>query len=304
MSAPPSARRRSKAAAIAATLRPRQWVKNLFVFAPLVFSKHLLDAGFALRELAAVAIFCALSGAVYAFNDVRDVSADRLHPLKRHRPIAAGELGEREALTVSGLLAAAALAAALALSPLLFAAALGYLANNLAYSLYFKRIAFVDVGLIAAGFLLRVLAGAFAIDVPVSGWLLVCTGLLAAFLGFGKRAHELLQATGGERDVTETREALSGYRISTLRFALLALAIGTSAAYALYTRDDRTVTAFGTEHLIFTLPFCILGIARFLQLALWTQRAESPTDAILRDVPFVLNMLAWGAVVLFIIYGT
>lgn len=296
-------RRRPRPAAILATLRPRQWVKNLFVLAPLVFSKHLLDASFALRELGAVAVFCALSGAVYAFNDVRDVAADRAHPIKRHRPVPAGELSERDALLLSGLLATAALLGAAFLAPLLALAAGGYLVNNLAYSLFLKRVAFVDVFLIAAGFLLRVLGGAFAIDVPVSGWLLACTALLACFLGFGKRAHELLQANSADREASQTRVALDGYDLATLRFALLVLAIATSAAYALYTRDTRTVAFFGTENLIYTLPFCVVGIARFLQLALWKPRTESPTDAILRDWPFMVNIVAWGVTVLAIIYA-
>lgn len=284
------------------TLRPKQWVKNFFVLAPLVFSKHLLDVEFTIRSLAAFGVFCALSGAVYAFNDVRDYESDRRHPVKRKRPIAAGQLSKRSALQLSIVLALSALAAAALLSPMLALVASGYLINNLAYSLYLKRFAFIDVLLIAVGFLLRVLAGGYAIDVPVSGWLLVCTALLACFLGFGKRAHELLQSESHDHKAGETREALGGYSIATLRFVLLVLAIATCAAYALYTRDAHTVVFFQTDELLFTLPFCIVGIARFLQLALWMQVDESPTDAILRDWPFLLNILLWAAAVVTIIY--
>lgn len=290
-------------AAALKTLRPHQWVKNLFVAAPLVFAKHLLDAGYLARSAAAVALFCALSGAVYAFNDVRDVAADRAHPTKRHRPIAAGALSERAALLLAAALAAGALATAAALGPWVAAWAGLYLAVNLGYSLGLKQVAFVDVGLIAAGFLLRVLAGAAAIDVPASTWLLVCTGLLAAFLGLGKRAHELSAATRGGRDVAATRASLAGYRLPAVKALMGALALATTAGYLLYTLDDRTIAYFGTEHLVWTTPFCAAGLARFAHLTLVRGGDDSPTDAMLRDAPFLLNLAAWAAAVLAIIYG-
>jgi 4-hydroxybenzoate polyprenyltransferase len=293
----------SSASAILRTLRPQQWVKNLFVVAPLVFSKHLFDPSYALLTAAATAAFCALSGAVYTFNDLRDAGEDRLHPVKKHRPIAAGELGERTAAAVAVVLIAVAIGGCLALSWKLAATAAGYVTVNLAYSFALKRVAWVDVLMIAGGFLLRVAAGAFAIDVEISPWLLVCTGLLAAMLGFGKRAHELLLATRDGRDPASTRVSLGGYSLPVLRLVMAILAAATSAAYALYTRDARTVAFFQTGHLIWTLPFAIIGIARFLQLALWNPRPISPTDAILRDWPFMVNMAAWGATVLGIIYG-
>ena len=178
----------------------------------------------------------------------------------------------------------------------------GYLVNNLAYTLYLKRIAYLDVLMIGVGFCLRVLAGGYAIDVPVSAWLLACTALLACFLGFGKRAHELIAAEQSGQDPKHTRDALGGYQLANLRFVLLLLCIGTCAAYALYTRDAHTVTFFKTDQLLWTLPFCIIGIARFLQIALWMQGPESPTDAILRDWPFLLNIGAWATSVFVIIY--
>lgn len=293
----------TKGRAILLTLRPKQWVKNLFVLAALVFSKHLPDTGYLLPALAAFFVFCGLSGAVYAFNDVLDAESDRRHPVKRHRPIASGALGRTEALVVAGVLALGALVGALAIDVRLFVVATAYVTNNLAYTLYLKRIAFLDVLLISFGFLLRVVAGAYAIDVPVSPWLLVCTALLASLLGFGKRASELTQLQVQEHDVGETRVSLQGYHIGTLRFCLLLLSIGTCAAYALYTRDPRTVAFFQTKQLLWTLPYCVAGIARFLQLALWRQSSESPTDAILRDWPFLGNLVAWGATVLYVIYA-
>ena len=292
----------STAVAILQTLRPRQWVKNLFVAAALVFAKKLTDPALALRAGLAVLAFCLLSGAVYAFNDVRDREADRRHPIKRHRPIASGLLDRKLALAVAATLAAVALVVCAIISWQLAVAAAAYLANNLGYSLGLKRIAFLDVLLIAGGFLLRVWAGALAIDVPVSPWLLACTGLLACMLGFGKRAHELILAEGSDRAAHDTRASLAGYRVRTLRIALAILAGATVVAYGLYTQDDHTVGFFGTRALIATVPFAALGILRFLQLALWRPREESPTDAVLRDWPFLLNLATWGAVVIAIIY--
>jgi 4-hydroxybenzoate polyprenyltransferase len=279
-------------------------VKNLFVAAPLVFAKHLTETGYLLRAAIATAAFCALSGAVYAFNDVRDVEADRVHPTKRHRPIAAGALGERTALILAGGLAAAALAVSFGLGWKVGAFASAYLASNLVYSLGLKQVAFVDVALIAGGFLLRVLAGAAAIDVPASHWLLICTTLLAAFLGLGKRAHELAAAERGGRDATATRAALAGYKAPAVKATMIFLAVATTAAYVLYTRDSRTVHIFGTTQLVWTAPFCALGLGRFTMLALGRGGEDSPTDAMLRDWPFLANLAAWAATVLFIIYGT
>lgn len=285
------------------TLRPHQWVKNSFVLAPLVFSKHLFDGAQAFRAGLAVAAFCALSGAVYAFNDVRDVAADRAHPIKCKRPIAAGQLSESAALWLAAVLALGSLVGALALGPLVAACAAGYLVVNLAYSLALKQIAYLDVSLIAAGFLLRVGAGGFAIGVPISIWLLACTGLLAALLGLGKRAHELRLSEFAGRDAATTRAALAGYRPGALRLILIVLAVATTVAYALYTRDSHTIAFFHTDALIFTLPFCVIGIGRFLMLASLRPKLSSPTDAMLRDPAFLLNICMWGGAVIYIIYG-
>ncbi|MCW5809099.1 MAG: UbiA prenyltransferase family protein [Deltaproteobacteria bacterium] len=293
----------SAATALLRTLRPHQWVKNVFVAAPLVFSRHLTDGAYVLRTALAVAAFCALSGAVYAFNDVRDVEADRAHPTKCARPIACGQLSERAALIAAGLLAAAALAGCFALAPRLALIAAAYLAQNVVYSIKLKQVAFVDVLLIATGFLLRVLAGAAAIDVPASGWLLVCTALLAIFLGLGKRAHELAWAERSNSKAT-TRAALAGYRLPVVRVAMLGIAAVTCAAYVAYTLDARTIAFFGTDRLVLSAPFVALGIARFLVLALWRPRgAESPTEAMVKDPWFLLVLAAATATILYVIYG-
>ena len=275
------------------TIRPHQWVKNVFVTAPLVFSRHLTDPAYVARTAVAVLAFCLLSGAVYAFNDVRDVEQDRAHPKKRHRPIAAGVLSERAALTSAAALAAVALGACMVIAWPLAGVAAGYLVQNVAYSLRLKHIAFVDVAVIASGFLLRVLAGAAAIAVPASGWLLLCTALLATLLGLGKRAHELSWAERAGH-ATQTRAALAGYRIPVVRVAMLVLALGTCGAYLAYTVDPHTIAFFGTDRLAYSTPFVVLGIVRFLGLALWWPKDDSPTEAMLRD-PWFLAILG-GAV--------
>jgi decaprenyl-phosphate phosphoribosyltransferase len=291
--------------ALLRTIRPQQWVKNVFVAAPLVFSRHLENREFLLREALAVLAFCMLSGAVYLFNDVNDVEADRRHPTKKYRPIAAGELSERAALVWSAVLAIVALGGCLLLRWQLAVWAALYLAQNIAYSLRLKHVAFVDVTLLASGFILRVLAGAAAIDVPASGWLLVCTALLALFFGLGKRAHELAwaNANAGASGTTATRAALSGYRLSVVKPVIYVLAAATCGAYVAYTLDVHTVELFGTRDLVYSAPFVAIGIVRFLSLALWRPRIDSPTDAMLRDPWFLLDLVAATATVLYIIYG-
>ena len=284
------------------TLRPHQWVKNLFVAAPLVFAKHLDETAYLGRAALAVLAFCLLSGAVYAFNDVRDVEADRVHPRKRFRPIAAGELGERAGLVLAGVLAVAALALAAALSPVTAAWAGGYLVLNVLYSVALKHVAFVDVLVIAAGFLARVAAGGAAIDVAPSPWLLVCTALLALFLGLGKRAHELTLAHRDGRDAAATRASLAGYRLDVVRIAMIVLGVANAVAYVLYTVDDHTVEFFGTDQLPWSAPFALIGLGRFAWLTLGGATRDSPTDAMLRDPLFLLNLAAWATTVVMIVY--
>jgi decaprenyl-phosphate phosphoribosyltransferase len=301
----PAAARRTavgSASALIRTIRPHQWIKNLFVATPLVFSRHLGDLEYVLYTGLAVLAFCALSGAVYAFNDVRDAAADRLHPTKRNRPIAAGELSERAAIAWSAVLASGALVGCALIHWKLAMFAAAYLIQNIAYTLRLKQVAFVDVTMIASGFILRVLAGAAAIGVPASRWLLLCTALLAMFLGFGKRAHELAWAERNGRS-TSTRAALAGYRLPVLRVAMFGLAVVTLAAFGAYTLDEHTVAFFGTNRLVYSTPFVAIGIVRFLFLALWWPKDESPTEAMLKDPWFLLDLGAAAVTMLYVIYG-
>jgi 4-hydroxybenzoate polyprenyltransferase len=288
------------AVALVKTFRPHQWVKNVFVAAPLVFARHLTEVPYLVKSLAAVAAFCALSSAVYTFNDVRDVEADRAHPTKRRRPIAAGALSERAALAWAVALAVGALAGCAILSWETAAFAGVYLVQNIAYSVKLKHVAFVDVGLIASGFLLRVLAGAAAIAVPASGWVLICTALVALFLGLGKRAHELAWAL--RTGQTTTRAALAGYRLPVVHVLILVLAVATCVAYVAYTLDPHTIAFFGTDELVWSSPFVALGILRFLFLSLYNPSDDSPTEAMFKDRWFLADLAAATLAVLYIIY--
>jgi len=284
--------------ALIESLRPRQWVKNTFVAAPLVFAKRLNDPHTALRALAAVAIFCAVSSAVYLWNDLIDIEKDRAHPHKQKRPIPSGRLSVQTARIASATLAAGALALSWLVDWRFACCVLAYLANNVAYSLRVKHVVYLDVLSIAAGFLVRVAAGAFAVGVDASASLFLCTGLLATYLGFGKRAHEL--AVAGER-AAQQRAVLRAYRPTVLRVALYVTAAATFVCYVLYTRAEHTVSFFGTTRMLWTAPFAAFGLIRFFVLV-QTPKGESPTEEILKDAPFMLNLLTWAAAITLIIY--
>ncbi len=281
-------------------MRPAQWVKNLFVFVPLVFAHRLDRLDLALRSVAAFAAFCAAASAVYLLNDLRDREADRLHPVKRRRPIAAGQLGAGPAIAAALGLATVALALALRLGPGFLICLAIYLALNVLYSLALKRLVILDVMTIALGFVLRVEAGALAIAVEVSSWLLLCTTFVALFLGFAKRRHELaLQPQSG----TGTRSVLEHYNLTFVDQMINVVTASTIVSYALYTVDPGTAARLGTPHLIVTVPLALYGIFRFLFLLYQRPDRQSPTDAILHDPPFLINLALWGLAVVFLIYG-
>ncbi len=274
-------------------------MKNLFVVVPLVFSKQMMDPQSLLQTAAAFFLFCLLSGSVYLVNDIFDIEKDRAHPKKCLRPIPSGQLPLPAARTAAALLIVFSLGFSLMMSIPFFATASGYLVLNLAYSLALKHIAFIDVLSIAGGFILRVEAGAVAIGVAASPWLLLCTFTLAGFLGFGKRAHEL--ASAGER-AREQRAVLSQYNLSHLRVILWVMAVSTCAAYVLYTISPTTQAAFGTDRLLYTAPFAVFGVIRFISLVGNKASADSPTEEMLRDLPFMINLVLCGIAFVSIIY--
>lgn len=283
--------------ALIKTLRPRQWVKNLFVAAPLFFAQRLLDPESLLRTAAAVALFSLISGCVYVLNDLVDVEADRAHPQKRLRPIAAGRLPVPVARTFLAIAVPGCVGLAALLSLPYAAILTTYFVLNVAYSLRLKQVAYLDVLSIAVFFILRVLAGAFAIGVDASPWLLGCTFLLALFLGFGKRAHELSFAVDAS-----SRAVLASYSAAGLRWILHGLALCVAVVYVLYTRSPHTIATFGTDALMWTVPFPVIGILRFIYLATNRHDAESPTEEMLKDGLFMANFAAWIAVTFAVLY--
>lgn len=282
------------------TMRPHQWVKNVFVLAPVVFAKDFFQPELLLRAFGAFGVFCLLASAIYTINDLVDVESDRAHPVKRFRPIASGRFPPGAAKVLAGVLVIGSLAGA-AMGPTGFlGTALGYFVLNLAYSFRLKKIAYIDVGCIAAGFVLRVVGGGFATGIHVSWYLLVCTALLALFLGFGKRRHELAHAA--RKQGGKTRAALESYTPRALTIALALTAIATVATYVAYTLDSTTKEFFQSEWLWLTTPFTVFGVVRFLQLMAGRPKAESPTQEMLRDTMFVLNLVVWAIVMFAIVY--
>jgi decaprenyl-phosphate phosphoribosyltransferase len=285
------------------SMRPHQWVKNLFVAAPLVFARLVGDSRAAWRTAAAVGIFCLLSSAVYLVNDLVDLDKDRAHPVKRRRPLASGALSPGAGRALAGILGVLALTGAAVLGPglALLGTAVAYLVLNLAYSLALKKVAFVDVACISTGFLLRVLGGAFAIPVSASRWLLLCTLLLSALLGFGKRAHELRVAGDGNTGRAQ-RDVLQRYDLGILRRLLTILGVLTTLTYLAYTQSLHARALFHGPQLAWTVPFVAFGVFRFIWIGSRKSDAESPTDSMLRDWPFVANLVLYAASVLALLY--
>lgn len=286
-----------------AGMRPHQWVKNGFLFAPLVFSHNLFHLDVVLTAVVGFFLYSAAASAVYLGNDVLDVEADRKHPVKRHRPIASGKLPMPLASVAAVILTLLALGGGSMLSLPFAAVILAYLVMNTAYSWRLKRIAYVDVAVIALGFVLRVLAGALAIEVPTSVWIFVCTFSLALFLGLGKRKHEILVAQEDGHDGATARKALKGYNLRHVNLLLLGAGTLAVLSYFLYTVADETHLKFNTYLLAATLPFPAFGVWRFNRLVSRHNRASSPTEALITDLPFVLNLGLWLIAVVVILYS-
>jgi 4-hydroxybenzoate polyprenyltransferase len=281
-------------------MRPSQWAKNLFVLAALVFGRQLSDRLAVAHALLAVVAFCCASSTVYLFNDLRDREEDRRHPLKRLRPIAAGTLSVPAAAAAAALLglSAFAIAAGLGLPFLLILAV--YFLQNVLYTIWLKHMVILDVMSISLGFVLRVLAGAEATHVEVSRWLFLCTIFLALFLAFSKRRHEIILLAGA---ASEQRKVLDHYSPAFLDQMINVVTASSVVAYALYCVAPETVEKYHTQDLIYTIPLVLYGIFRYLYLMYQSPGARNPTEAILRDPPFLINMVLWGLAVLWIVYS-
>jgi 4-hydroxybenzoate polyprenyltransferase len=298
-SGPGSAAQRSAAANLIISIRPGEWTKNLFVFAGLLFGQRLTDAVAVKRAGLAFLIFCALAGVVYLVNDVADRDRDRQHPRKRNRPIASGALGVPTALGAATVLTAGGLAAAWWLGRDFFAVAAGYLLLLVLYSGPLKHIVIIDVLTIAIGFVLRVAAGAVAIGVPISQWLLICTILLALFLGLSKRRHEIVLLADGAIGHRRILEEYSPYLLDQMIGVVTA---STLMAYMLYATSHETADRFGTSLLGLTIPFPLYGIFRYLYLVHRKEGGGSPAELLLNDRPLLACVALWAVGVAVIIY--
>ncbi len=281
------------------SLRPHQWTKNFVVVAALIFAERLYEVPSLLLTSGAFVVFCALSGAVYLVNDLVDLEGDRRHPVKRTRPLPSGELSISIAKAAAALLALAGLGASFWIGPKFAGVAFVYYGAMMAYSLFLKNIVVVDVLVVAMGFVLRALAGAVAIDVAFSHWLLICTLLGALFLALAKRRHELTLLAGG---AVEHRRILGEYSPYLLDQMIAVVTASTVVSYALYTLAPETISRFGTDRLVWTLPFVLYGILRYLYLVHQKEEGGNPTKVLLNDRPILVTVALWAATVVALIY--
>ncbi len=286
-SSAPQRPRKSPPLLVLETMRPKQWSKNAFVFAGLMFSGELLDGGAVLAAVTAAVAFCLVSGATYLLNDAVDAEADKHNERTKNRPIARGDLSPGAALVAAALATVAGVALAALINWETLLVLVGYVALQIAYSNYLKHILFIDVMAIAAGFVLRAAAGGTAVEVPISSWLLLCTGLLAIFLGFTKRRGEAVALGGGAQP---KRAVLESYSVGLLDELIAVVTPTTVVAYALY-----AVTGASTDWMLLTVPFVMYGIFRVLFLIHHrTGATDEPAVIVWRDRPLLACVVAWG----------
>jgi 4-hydroxybenzoate polyprenyltransferase len=281
-------------------LRPDQWVKNLLVFAALIFSKHLFLADSVVLAALAFVSFCCVASASYLMNDVQDAESDRLHPGKRLRPIAAGRVTPATALLVAALLAGGGLAIGVRLGPHFALTIVAYAVLQISYSFVLKDVVILDVMAIATGFVLRAVGGGVVIDVDVSPWLMICTFLLALFLGFSKRRHELQLLEG---NAVAHRRSLREYSPYFLDQMISVVTASTVLAYAIYSVSPEVREKLHTDSLYLTVPFVLYGIFRYLYLVHQREGGGNPTRELLTDRPLWVNVLCWIGTVIWLLYA-
>ncbi len=283
------------------SLRPAQWSKNVFVLAPATFAGGLTEPETVAASVVAALAFCAAASAVYLFNDLVDRERDRRHPRKKLRPVASGALGVVPASVAAAILALVACGAAWTLNGQTTLLVFVYLAVNLLYTVWLKEIVILDVMVLSSGYVIRVLAGAAAVGAAVSAWLILCTVFLALFMGFSKRRHELVLLTD---EAGEQRAVLTHYSPTFLDQMMNVVTASTLLSYALYTTADETVARFGAYSLVWTVPFVLFGIFRYLYLIHQAEnpKQRNPTELLLFDVPFLVNIGLYSLTVLLILY--
>ncbi len=284
--------------AVLAMLRPRQWTKNAFVMAPLFFTPPALSLKNVELVAAGIVSFCALASAIYILNDYFDREADRQHPEKRFRPLAAGTISVGLAFVFFGTLLIGGFAIALSISYEFTWIAACYVALNLAYSFGLKHVAILDVLIIALGFTLRVQAGAVLIGIAPSAWIVITTGLLALFLALAKRRDDISRKLGNGH-----RKSLSGYTLPFLDVAATIMLGALLVAYMIYTTDANVMKELGTDKIYYTTPFVVAGILRYLQIALVENGSGSPTDVVLTDRFLITTIIGWAITFGILIHG-
>lgn len=281
-------------------LRANQWVKNAFLLIPGFFAGNILQHGILLNVMLGIAAFSLVASAIYIVNDLRDIQADRLHPRKCKRPLAAGLIKPSAAMAIASVLAIIGLGSAFLLEPVFGLITLGYGVMNLAYSLYLKRWAILDVMIIALGFLFRIHAGGALAHVPITMWLEILTFLLALFIAFGKRRDEVLVAFVAGNG---TRRSIQGYNIEMVNSSMSLIASVTLVAYIMYTVSPEAMARIGSPYLYYTGFFVLMGMLRYLQLALVKGRTGSPTQLVLEDWPLQAIIGGWLITFAVIIYA-
>jgi len=279
-------------------MRPQQWLKNFFIYAPIIFSQNLFNFPLLIRTTVAFIAFCILSGSLYIFNDLQDIEEDKQHPQKSKRPLASGRLKKSTATVSTVILAPLAFIIAGTLNQEFFIICLIYGTLQIIYSLWLKYVVIVDVFVIAAGFLLRVVAGGLVINVSLSSWLLICTILLAFFLAMSKRRHELVLL---EHNAQNHRSILREYSPYLLDQMMAVVTASTLIAYSLYTISTETINKFGTKKLIYTIPFVLYGIFRYLYLVHQKSEGGSPEALIIKDKPLLVDIFLWAMTVVLIL---
>ena len=282
-------------------LRVSQWIKNFFVFVPLLFSRHLFDAGYSIKVLIGFFIFSLTSSIVYILNDISDVESDRLHPIKKNRPIASGKISVSLAYKIAAVIIIGVIAI-LPYTTVYFGIVVAlYLTINFLYSKKLKHLVLLDVFSIAAGFMLRVIAGAVIIDVYISSWLMLTTMFISLFLAIMKRRSELELVKDEHVSSGATRKVLEHYTINFTDQIATITAAGVIICYALYTVSERTVKAFGTENLIYTTPFVAFGVFRYMFLV-YKDKGENASEILVTDLEMIINICLYLISIILIIY--
>ena len=280
-------------------LRPRHWIKNLFIFTPLIFGKKLFSPPSTLKAITAYCLFSLLSSSVYLINDLIDIEQDRLHQIKRLRPIPSGKVSKKQAQITAAILGLVSIALSFMLDIYFGWIAVIYFVFNLLYSKIFKKVVVIDVFCLAMFFLLRVIAGTVITKAKFSYWMILIVTLLSLFLGFNKRRQELRLL--GIKSYAH-RHVLSKYSLYYIDWMISVTTFLIAVIYMLYTVDTRTVAAFGTRDLFYSIPFVYYGIFRYLYLIHKVNRFGDPTDILLSDRMLQLNIILWISVCVYVIY--